>query len=242
MKTLLPPPPPDLKTVARIAKQARRIAIVALILALLLCGAYISTTAIIFNRSDATNAQVLQNYNALSAQILEAIMSGSLNVTIVQTGTFLWSMEGSNLATRCNYTLESALLGSAIDFTILVMNPPIQNPTIVGSTAQFRMLDFTPPVLPYLPLPPFSAGGSVPIPLTPNNVNQFVGISPSSCDSSDSSCLLQVGDPADGYLVTRNTILAFGDLTPSNFFFQGSLVHFATLPFSLSGPIQLIMV
>lgn len=218
------------------------LAIAALIIGIGACIAYGITTSILFNRTD--QIPEMQNEILLAQlQILELAMQGTSNVTIIQNGTFKWTFEGSDLPTRSNYTIESVRVGTALDFTVFVLNPPLDVETCSpGFISQFTMEDFQPSVSIFAPL--INAAGVYVLPLTIANVNRIKGIAP-GCDINAAGCIFETSDLTDGYITGRNSIKITANVGDAAVTMNGYITSITTdiggASFGLTSAWQLLM-
>lgn len=107
---------------------------------------------------------------------------------------------------------------------------------------QFQMLDFDPIINQIPGLPSYNSNGGYLLPLTQGNVNRMKTIIP-GCVATDTACIFEIADPADGFYISRNAIFIFGTLDPMDTFLQGTIhgPDAVGQEFGLKAPWQLII-
>jgi hypothetical protein len=234
-------------TMQRLIASAHNTAIIALLLSLLLGLFAIWGGVLLFKRTDPIPA-IQTSLSLANLQLLELMMmsSSTVNVTVIQSGTFVWTLEGANLPTRVAYELQSIQIGGdVIEFTVFVLTPPTDVVAFTFDSLDnhvFQAIDFQ-PVINQLPgIPAFNSNGAYLLPLTQGNINRILSLVP-GCVYTDSTCILEVADPSDGFLITRNAVTIYGSLNPADLTVQG-VIHGANavgLPFGLSSAWRLVI-
>jgi hypothetical protein len=228
----------------RRANQALAVAIVALLI-----GVAVFALALGFgisNRNDTTNtagnvAVLQQQVMFAQNQLLQVLMNSTLpNMTVVQNGTFKWTLQNNDLPTLGTYRLKSVIT-SGLEFLVLVVDPPVDAVTIVTSPPvyehSFSLGLFTPGIQQLDSFLPYSNGYTV-FPLTYGNVIKVVGAI-SNCNRFASDCVW-VG-PGGEVGAQNALLLEFGDDNRSKLVGGLNGVNAEGLVFALSTPWELVL-